>query len=81
MRKARANSLWEPNTPSYNELKASLKYTSDQRFRTSVSVESMLDSANIDALISDLSPYVTHSAWIGTMNHLGRLEKRADDNL
>ena len=35
----------------------------------------MLDSANIDLLIEDLSPYVTHSIWIGTMNHLGRFGK------
>ncbi len=74
-------SYWEPGAPSYSERKASLKYTFDQGFRTSVSVEPMLDSANIDALISDLSPYLTHSIWIGTMNHLGRLEKYADNNL
>jgi hypothetical protein len=41
-------------------------------------VEPMLDSANIDILISELSPYVTHSIWIGTMNHLGRFEKGTD---
>jgi hypothetical protein len=38
----------------------------------------MLDSDNIDGLISDLSPYVTHSIWIGTMNHLGRFGKGSD---
>lgn len=38
----------------------------------------MLDSANIDALISDLSPYVTDAIWVGTMNHLGRLEKGSE---
>ena len=38
----------------------------------------MLDSANIDALISDLLPYVTHSIWIGKMNHLERFEKGSD---
>jgi len=74
-------SYWEANAPSYAERKASLKYAFDQGFRTSVSVEPMLDSANIDVLISDLSPYATHSIWIGTMNHLWRLEKHADGNL
>ena len=74
-------SYWEPGAPRYGERKTSLKYAFDQGFRTSVSVEPMLDSANIDALISDLSPYVTHSIWIGTMNHLGRLEKHADAGL
>ena len=38
----------------------------------------MLDSANIDSLISDLTPYVTDAIWIGTMNHLGRFGKGSD---
>jgi len=68
-------SYWEPGAPSYDERKACLEYAYNADFRTSVSVEPMLDSANIDLLIEDLSPYVTHSIWIGTMNHLGRLGK------
>lgn len=71
-------SYWEPNAPGYEERKACLKYAYNKDFRTSVSVEPMLDSANIDILISDLTPYVTHSIWIGTMNHLGRFEKGTD---
>ena len=71
-------SFWEPNAPAYAERKASLQYAFSEGFATSVSVEPMLDSDGIDALISDLSSYVTHSIWIGTMNHLGRLEKHAD---
>jgi hypothetical protein len=31
-----------------------------------------------DTLIGDLLPYVTHSIWIGTMNHLGRFGKGSD---
>jgi DNA repair photolyase len=69
---------WEPNAPIYNERKAALQYAYNADFRTSVSVEPMLDSANIDILISELSPYVTHSIWIGTMNHLGRFDKGTD---
>jgi DNA repair photolyase len=71
-------SFWEPNAPSYEERKKCLEFAYKEDFRTSVSVEPMLDSARIDDLISDLSPYVTHSIWIGTMNHLGRFEKHAD---
>ena len=74
-------SFWEPNAPCYAERKQCLMHACEEGFQTSVSVEPMLDSANIDALISDLSPYVTHSIWIGTMNHLGRLEKHADADL
>ena len=71
-------SYWEPNAPVYDERKAALRYAHGKGFQTSVSVEPMLDSTNIDALISDLLPYVTHSIWIGTLNHLERLEKGAD---
>lgn len=71
-------SFWEPYAPSYAERKASLQLAFNEGFATSVSVEPMLDSDGIDALICNLSPCVTHSIWIGTMNHLGRLEKHAD---
>jgi len=71
-------SFWEPNAPSYSERKASLMHAYQKGFQTSVSVEPMLDSANIDSLISDLAPYVTDAIWIGTMNHLGRFGKGSD---
>jgi len=71
-------SYWEPNAPGYDERKQCLIYAHLAGFRTSVSVEPMLDSANIDALIGELLPYVTHSIWIGTMNHLGRFGKVSD---
>jgi len=70
-------SYWEPNAPKYEERKESLIYAHQAGFRTSVSVEPMLDSANIDTLIGELLPYVTDSIWIGKMNHLGRFEKGA----
>lgn len=71
-------SFWEPNAPTYAERKASLQNAFSEGFATSVSVEPMLDSGGIDTLICDLSIYVTHSIWLGTINHLGRLEKHAD---
>ena len=71
-------SYWEPNAPSYNERKQCLIYAHQAGFQTSVSVEPMLDSANIDTLIGELLPYVTHSIWIGKMNHLGRFGKGSD---
>ena len=74
----RVLSFWEPNAPGYDERKQCLMYAYLAGFQTSVSVEPMLDSANIDTLIIDLLPYVTHSLWIGTMNHLGRFEKGSD---
>jgi DNA repair photolyase len=71
-------SYWEPNAPSYSERKRCLIYAFESGFQTSVSVEPMLDSANIDILIGELLPYVTHSIWIGKMNHLGRFGKGSD---
>jgi DNA repair photolyase len=53
-------SYWEPNAPRYDERKQCLIFAHKAGYRTSVSVEPMLDSANIDALIGDLLPYVTH---------------------
>jgi len=71
-------SFWEPNAPIYDERKQCLIYAYQLDFQTSVSVEPMLDSENIDTLIKELSPYATHSIWIGTMNNLGRFEKGSD---
>jgi DNA repair photolyase len=66
-------SFWEPGAPRFAERKASLKYAYEHGFQTSVSVEPMLDPANIDDLIADLLPFVTDAIWIGKMNYLGRL--------
>jgi len=71
-------SFWEPNAPRYAERKQCLIYARQKRFQTSVSVEPMLDSANIDTLIGELLPYVSNSIWLGTMNHLGRFGKGSD---
>ena len=73
--------LWEPNAPSYEERKQSLEFAFRGGFQTSVSVEPMLDSANIQALVEDLLPLVTDAVWIGKMNHLGWLKKKADKKL
>jgi DNA repair photolyase len=74
-------SFWEPAAPAYAERKAALQYAYEQSFQTSVSVEPMLDSANIDQLVADLLPHATETIWIGKMNHLGRLAKNADARL
>ena len=67
-------SFWEPNAPRYEERKAALKYAFEKGYETSVSAEPMLDSDHIDDLVSDLLPFVTDAIWIGTMNHLHRIE-------
>jgi DNA repair photolyase len=74
-------SFWEPGAPTYSERMASLQYAFVNGFQTSVSVEPMLDSANIDRLIAEVLPFVTETIWIGKMNHLTRLAKNADAQL
>ncbi|MDA3789153.1 MAG: hypothetical protein PF503_11785 [Desulfobacula sp.] len=73
--------FWEPNAPIYEERKASLSYVKSIGFRTSVSIEPMIDPPATVELVNDLMPFVTEDIWIGTMNQTGRLKKGADDRL
>jgi DNA repair photolyase len=77
----RVLSYWEPNAPGYDERKQCMMYAYLAGFQTSVSVEPMLDSANIDALVSDLLPHVTDAIWIGKMNHVGRISNHANGRI
>ena len=61
-------SFWEPNAPSYDDRRNALKIAHKKGFKTSVSLEPMLDPANIEDLIEELREYTTDSMWIGTMN-------------
>jgi DNA repair photolyase len=74
-------SFWEPGAPTYSERIASLQYAFANGFQTSVSVEPVLDSANIDRLIAEILPYVTETIWVGKMNHLTRFAKNVDPQL
>ena len=74
-------SFWEPGAPAYAERMACLQYAHEEGFQTSVSIEPMLVSAHIDALVADVMPHVTETIWIGKMNHLGRLAKNASAQL
>jgi hypothetical protein len=56
-----------------------LEHAYRKGFQTSVSIEPMLDTTNVDELIADLSPYVTDSIWLGKMNHLGRIANTLDE--
>ena len=58
-----------PNAPSYEERREALRYAFEAGFETSVSAEPLLDANHIDELVEDLSPFITHSLWIGKMNH------------
>ena len=56
--------------PKFEERMASLVYAHQHGFKTSVSVEPMLDSKNIVHLFQVLKPHVTDSIWIGKLNHI-----------
>jgi DNA repair photolyase len=74
-------SYWEPNAPLYDERKDALAYAFQRGFKTSVSVEPMLDSPNIEMLVRDLEPYVNDAIWIGKMDHIEKLKENADTRL
>lgn len=59
---------WEPHAPSFQERLASLKHAFKRGFETSVSIEPMLDSANVVRLFHKLEPWVTDAIWIEKMN-------------
>jgi len=64
--------FWEPGAPDYGERKASLCHAFGQGFQTSVSVEPMLDTADVVAMVHELLPCITHSIWLGTMNKIDK---------
>lgn len=59
---------WEPKAPSFKSRLASLKHAFEKGFKTSVSIEPMLDSPNVVNLFEMLEPWVTDAIWIGKMN-------------
>jgi len=63
--------FWEKNTPKYRERLESLEYAFNKGYKTSVSIEPMLDF-HIIGLINDIYPYITESIWLGIMNYVSK---------
>lgn len=61
-------SFWEPGAPGYLERKESLRQAFTAGYQTSVSVEPMLDTPDVVAMVYELLPWVSHSIWLGKMN-------------
>ena len=59
---------WDTHATTFKERLASLKHAFKQDFKTSVSIEPMLDSPNVVKLFQKLEPWVTDAIWIGKMN-------------
>jgi DNA repair photolyase len=66
----RTLAFWEPGAPSFAERLYVLMRACRHGFKTSVSVEPMLDSRleDIVRLFHTLEPYVTETIWFGRMN-------------
>lgn len=61
--------IWEPGAPCPSERIAALRYAYRQGFRTSVSMEPMLeDNSRMCALVDRVSPFVTDTIWLGKLN-------------
>lgn len=67
-----ALSYWEPGAPSFNERWQALRAAHLAGYRTSVSIEPMLDSVDVWALVQEVRHHVTESIWIGKMNQVSR---------
>ncbi len=62
--------FWEPAAPLFEERIECLKHAFLSEFKTSVSIEPMLDAQNIVQLVDKITPWVTHSIWVGKMNKI-----------
>lgn len=60
--------FWEPYAPAYEERRRCLAIAGDRGFATSVSIEPILDSADVVDMVHELLPLVSHSIWLGKMN-------------
>lgn len=59
---------WEPGAPRFLERFQCLKLAWQMGYKTSVSVEPMLDGDNVIELFAMLEPFVNDAIWIGKMN-------------
>lgn len=69
-------SAWEPGAPKFEERFESLKFAHKAGWKTSVSIEPMLDAENIEQLVSKLESFVTETIWIGKLN---KIDARCND--
>ena len=66
---------WEPGAPNKTERFSSLICAQQAGYRTSVSMEPVLDWDNLEKNIAILSLWITDSVWVGTMNFIDKRVK------
>lgn len=59
---------WEPGAPTFSERISCLQLAHRAGYQTSISAEPLLEPERVVTLYSRLSPWVTHSFWIGKLN-------------
>jgi DNA repair photolyase len=72
--------FWEPNAPLFEERLKSLQFAFCKGYKTSVSIEPFLDY-DPNLIIDTISPFVTESIWIGTMNYIQRNISENNDEI
>lgn len=79
---AGVSKLWEPNAPLPNERIMALKYAKSEGFRTSVSIEPMLEGAiGTMHVVNSVHEHVTDTIWIGKMNKIDLRVNLHDDRI
>jgi DNA repair photolyase len=62
--------LWEPGAPTFEERFCCLTYAFVKGYKTSISMEPMLNCKSIAGDVRMMLPFVTDSIWIGKMNKI-----------
>lgn len=72
---------WEPNAPSYEERLRALEWAHMCGFKTSISMEPLLDADHVVEMFKAFAPSVTDSIWIGKLNKIRQrvIIKTAED--
>ncbi len=73
--------FWEPNAPTYQERRSSLRYAYEAGFTTSISMEPLLEPARVDDMIAELMPWVRDTIWLGKVNQVKKLLRQFDPHV
>jgi DNA repair photolyase len=72
---------WEPGAPNREERMEALEYAFMAGYKTSISMEPVLDWKNVLWCFDAFCPFVTDSIWIGVMNFIDqRVEIKTDED-
>ena len=67
-------SFWEPTAPTWEERRACLEYARGLGFRTSATIDPMLDTPGISHLVREITPFVSEQIRLGVMHPIDAVE-------